>query len=127
MSTSVCTRPAQSLPSRHCGRLQARGGLRSIRLVNEASAALASRTANPAERQHRIVLDRTVELGSRRNRVDGIGRATLAERLDDRDAEEVEPAASLGDERALHLRVGAERRQRGNERRPDELRLLGLQ
>ena len=37
------------------------------------------------------------------------------------------PAAGFGDERALHLRVAAERRQRGDERGPDELRLLGLQ
>ena len=36
----------------------------------------------------------------------------VAERVDDRAAEEIEAAADFGDQRALHLRVVAERGQR---------------
>ena len=51
----------------------------------------------------------------------------LAERLDHGAAEEVLAAGGLAHERLLHRRVVAERGQRADERRPDELRQLRVE
>ena len=81
-------------------------------LVSAASVAQRARVADPSQRQHGIVLQRTVELGDRGDRVDRVRGAVVAERFDHRAAEEVEAAPGLRDQRALHLRVVAERRKR---------------
>ena len=107
---------------------------RNRRLPRPRRAALEPRqhleralVADLAQRQRRIVLQRSVELRDRRNRLVGVLRLVVAERLDDDAAEKVLAATDFPDERRLHARVGAERGQCPDERRPDELRLLLLE
>ena len=63
--------------------------------------------ADPSQRQHGVVLKRTIDEGDRSYRIDRIRGAIVAERVDYGAAEEIEPAADFRDERALHRIVCA--------------------
>ena len=79
------------------------------------------------ERDRRVDLQRPVQLRHGNDGVVGVLRLVVAERLDDRAPEIVLPAADLPRQRRSHPRVAALRRERPNERRPDELADFGVE
>jgi len=83
--------------------------------------------ANPAGRENRVVLERSVEADDRDDRVHRVPGALLAERADDSAAEEVEAPPGFRDERALNHGVVCVRGKGPDEGGTNELGLFGVQ
>ena len=76
---SHAIRSSHLSPSRHCAACSdgaASGGT----LVSAASAGTRRAIANPAQREHGVVLERSIEADDRDDRVDRVGGTLLAER-----------------------------------------------
>src|SRR5262249_62323430 len=92
---------------RRLGRL----GCRTLQCGQRLERALV---AELPERQRRIILQRTLELGDAVDRVERELRLVIAERFDDGAAEEVLAARDLWDEGLSDARILGERGQRAN-------------
>ena len=83
--------------------------------------------ADPANRQHRIVLERPFEPGDVHDRLQRVGGLVFAERLDEHGTEEVVAAHDQAGECLPHLGIGAVGGQRAQQRGPDELGDLAVE
>lgn len=95
-----------------------RGPLKSGERLERAAVA------NLAQRKRRIVEERPIECGDGIDRLEGIARLVVAQRLDHRPAEEVFAPPGPPCQDRLNPDIRTVRRQRADQRRPDELRLL---
>ena len=100
------------------------GGLR-VRAARSAAAPASdlerALVAELPEREHRVVLQRAIELRDLGDRREGIGRAVVAERVDHGAAIEILAAHHERRQRLLHLRLVAVGGERAGQRRADEL------
>ncbi len=97
-----------------------RGALR----CRSASTEQTALVADPPDRQHRVVLQGAFDPRDIHDRLQRIGGAVLAERLDDDRPEEILTAHYETGHHLAHLRIGAVRRERPRQRRPHELGFL---